>query len=481
MYWFLPLVVVLYFIIPRPGGSLLWRNLLLFIASIVFYALVEPLFVLVMLSQTILGWFFCLLIDRWRGKPAGRPIFIVSLVVVLSALLFFKYSDFFIQNLNLLLHSQFALLALALPLGISFYTFQILSYLIDLYNGKVSLQKNLLLFATYVTLFAQLIAGPIVRYSVVEEQLTSRAHSLDGFVRGFRRFTIGLGKKVLIANTLGQLVELARSEIHLGASGAGLPVGHLGEQSVLFALLFLVAFTLQIYFDFSGYSDMAIGLGLAFGFKFPENFNYPLISKNLTEFWRRWHMTMSYWFRDYVYIPLGGSRVSPPRHFINIFVVWMVTGFWHGAGWNFILWGLYMAVFLLVEKYLVGRLLGRLPGFVSHIYLLVLLMLSWILFESANLTEAQELLFALVGQGSAGLAGTASIYYLQSYLLVMVIAAIGCTPLPARAVVWIVDKSRRVGQCLMAVLESAYLGCLLIVVTAFLVDGSFNPFIYFRF
>ena len=470
LYWFLPLVVALYFIIPRPGGSLLWRNLLLFVASVVFYAWGEPLYVFIMLAQAFVGWLAGLLIDRWRGKPVAKTILIVSLAVELSSLLFFKYTDFFIGNLNTLFHSQLALLALALPLGISFYTFQILSYTIDLYRGKVSVQKNLLVFATYVTLFAQLIAGPIVRYSMVEEQLTKRKHSLAGFAEGIRRFTIGLGKKVLLANTLGQLVVLAKTAILQG-----------GEQSLLFAALFLIAFTLQIYFDFSGYSDMAIGLGLIFGFRFPENFNYPLISKSLTEFWRRWHMTMSYWFRDYVYIPLGGNRVSKPRHLLNILVVWMVTGFWHGAGWNFILWGLFMAVFLVLEKYLVKRLLERLPGFVSHIYLLLLIMLSWILFESSTLAQAQQLLFALVGLGTSGLAGTASLYYLQSFLPLIIVAGLGATPLPARAVAWFGEKTGQTGQRALTFLEPAFVAVVLIVCTAFLVDGSFNPFIYFRF
>jgi len=470
LYWFLPIVVALYFIIPRPGGSLLYRNLLLFVASVVFYAWGEPLYVLIMLAQAFVGWFSGILIDRWRGKPYVRTVFIISLLIELSSLLFFKYTDFFINNLNTLFHSQFTLLAIALPLGISFYTFQNLSYTIDLYRGKVKVQKNVLVFATYVALFPQLIAGPIVRYSMVEEQLTRRTHSLDLFVKGIRRFTVGLGKKVLIANTLGQLVALTETALHGG-----------GEQSVLFALLFMIAFTLQIYFDFSGYSDMAIGLGLLFGFRFPENFNYPLVSKSLTEFWRRWHMTMSFWFRDYVYISLGGNRVSPPRHLLNILVVWMATGFWHGAGWNFILWGLYMAVFLVLEKYFLSRWLGRLPGFISHIYLLVLMSISWVFFQSSNLVQAQELFFSLIGLGSGGLAGTASLYYLQSYLPLFIVAAIGSTPLPARALKWFAEKTGKTGQRALVVLEPLFVIAILIVVTAFLVDGSFNPFIYFRF
>jgi len=462
--------VALYFIIPRPGGSLLWRNLLLFLASIFFYAWGEPLYVFIMLAQAVVGWMAGLLIDRWRDKPYIRAVFVISLLLELSFLLFFKYSDFFITNLNSLIHSQFALLALALPLGISFYTFQILSYLIDLYRGKVQVQKNLLVFATYVTLFAQLVAGPIVRYAMIEEQLTKRTHSLAVFVKGIRRFTIGLGKKVLLANTFGQLTVLAKAEVLTG-----------GEQSILFVILFLIGFSLQVYFDFSGYSDMAIGLGLMFGFNFPENFNYPYVSKSITEFWRRWHMTMSYWFRDYVYIALGGNRVSKPRHLLNILIVWMATGFWHGAGWNFIFWGLYMALFLILEKYLLSRLLERLPGFISHIYLLVVVMLSWILFESSDLGQIQVLFTTLIGLGTAGLSGIGSLYYLQSYLPLIVIGAIGSTLLPVRALAWFEKKTGQAGQRALMVLEPLFVLTILIVVTAFLVDGSFNPFIYFRF
>ena len=486
LYWFLPLVIALYFIIPRPGGSLLWRNLLLFFASIVFYAWGEPIYVLIMLAQTLVGWASGLLIDRWRGKKASRTLLIITVIVELSSLLFFKYTDFFIENLNSLFHSQFMLLAFALPLGISFYTFQILSYSIDLYRGKVKVQKNPLVFATYVTLFAQLIAGPIVRYSMIEEQLSHRTHSLVGFSEGVRRFVIGLGKKVIIANSFGQLVELSLGQIRTGA-GIGIadsiPVDGavLGEQSFLLALLFLIAFTIQVYFDFSGYSDMAIGLGRMFGFTFPENFNYPLISRSITEFWRRWHMTMSYWFRDYVYIPLGGNRVSPPRHFFNIFVVWMLTGFWHGAAWNFMLWGLYMAVFLVLEKYLLKRFIERAPRFISHIYLLVIILFSWILFESPDLSTAQAVLSALFGLGSGGFASATSMYYLQSFAVLMVIAAVGATPLPARLVSLVAEKGRDAGRRALTVLEPLFIGVLLLIITAFLVDGSFNPFIYFRF
>jgi alginate O-acetyltransferase complex protein AlgI len=500
LYWFLPLVLLLYFLTPRPKGSLLLRNLLLFVASIVFYAWGEPIYVLIMLGQAIVGWASGLLIGRMQqqggrasvakadeadaadaspngGKPAPeksgrgrvRAVLVVTVLIELSGLLFFKYTDFFLQNLNTLFNSQLRLLAIALPLGISFYTFQILSYTVDLYRGKVKVQRNPLYFATYVTLFPQLIAGPIVRYADIEEQLAQRTHSIDKFTRGIRRFTVGLGKKVLIANTLGQLVGHAQDAIQ----GS--------EQSVLFAILFLVAFTLQIYFDFSGYSDMAIGLGLMFGFTFLENFNYPLTARSITDFWRRWHMSMSYWFRDYVYISLGGNRVRPFRHILNILIVWMATGFWHGAGWNFILWGLYMAVFLLAEKYLFARLLKAAPAAVGHVYLLIIIALSWILFESESLGAALATFAALIGQGDGGIAGIASLYYLRDFAVPIVIAAIGSTRLPMLLAAKLRASKARPARVAMTICEPAFVIVTLVLVTAFLVDGSFNPFIYFRF
>ncbi|MDR0514038.1 MAG: hypothetical protein LBG81_02590 [Coriobacteriaceae bacterium] len=527
LYWFLPVTVGLYYLVPRPGGSLLWRNLLLFLASVVFYAWGEPLYILVMLAQAAIGWASGLIIGQVpRRVPAGLPgggdrsalaakqgaqdealapqraapsttasrtplvrfVFVAAVVLELSSLLFFKYTDFFLANLGALFNSELRLLALALPLGISFYTFQILSYTIDLYRGKVSVQRNPLYFATYVTFFPQLIAGPIVRYADIERQLTQRVHSFEGFVGGIRRFCIGLGKKVIIANTLGQLVALAQGSIAAGAAGGYAGTSHVAaasaavvpEQSMLFAALFLVAFSLQIYFDFSGYSDMAIGLGLMFGFRFPENFRYPFTAASVTDFWRRWHISMSTWFRDYVYIPLGGNRVSPPRHLLNILAVWMVTGFWHGAGWNFILWGLYMAAFLLAEKFLLARVLERVPSLIRHVYLLIVVALSWILFESPDLASASATFEALIGWGTGGVSGAASLYYLRDFAAPLAIGAIGCTPLPALAIKKLTETGGHAARAL-TVLEPLFLAAILIVVTAFLVDGSFNPFIYFRF
>jgi alginate O-acetyltransferase complex protein AlgI len=394
--------------------------------------------------------------------------------------MFFKYTDFFIGNVNVLFGTSVAALKLALPIGISFYTFQILSYDIDLYRGNAKVQRNFLTFATYVALFPQLIAGPIVRYTHVEQTLEQRRQTIDDFSGGARRFVIGLGKKVLLANVLGELIDIYKTG---------------DENSVLFAWLYIIAYAFHIYFDFSGYSDMAIGLGRIFGFRFHENFNYPYISKSVTEFWRRWHISLSSWFRDYVYIPLGGNRVKPVRHIFNIVFVWFLTGFWHGAGWNFILWGLFFAAMLLIEKYGFSRLGDRLNGrqettradfvrsvlirIVRHIYVMLCVLLSWTLFDAGTMAEAWTRIGALFGVGTDSLTDVESLYYLRSYLVVLIVAAIGSTPLPATFVKKLLESRR--GGAAMTVIEPVFIALLLIVCTAYLVDGSFNPFIYFRF
>jgi len=460
LYYFLPIVLVLYFLTPTPKGSLRLRNLVLFLASLVFYAWGEPIYVLLMVGQCISAWAFSLLIDKFRGRPASRTAMIASVVVSLSALLFFKYADFFVQNVSGLFRLEIGILGLALPIGISFYTFQILSYTIDLYRGKIQVQRSLLNFSTYVAMFPQLIAGPIVRYADVAQGLSVREHTLGRFALGARRFTLGLGKKVLIANVLGELVSIYKQS---------------GENSLLFVWLYVVAYTLHIYFDFSGYSDMAIGLGHMLGFKFPENFNYPYIAKSITDFWRRWHMSLSSWFRDYIYIPLGGNRVTVPRHIFNILVVWMLTGFWHGADWNFIFWGLYFAIFLIVEKFFLSRLLDRLPNFFNHVYVLLLVSVSWVFFDSSSFAEIGSALTRMFGFNVDSFAGVESLYYLRSYLVPLVLGAIGCTPLPKLL------AGKLSGKKAYTALEPRTVGVLLIVITAYLVDGSFNPFIYFRF
>ncbi|MDR2615597.1 MAG: MBOAT family protein [Oscillospiraceae bacterium] len=474
LYYFLPIVIALYFIAPMARGRAdgadhiarrsdpKYRNLVLLAASLVFYGWGEPRYLILMAFQVFSGWFFGLGIERFRGKRASKAALVAALVVGLGGLGYFKYTDFFIANVNTLFGSSFPLPRIALPIGISFYTFQILSYDIDLYRGRTELQRSPLTFAAYVTLFPQLIAGPIVRYADVARELGSREHSIERFARGARRFVLGLGKKVLIANVLGELTDICRAS---------------GEKSVLMAWLYIVSYAFHLYFDFSGYSDMAIGLGRIFGFEFMENFNYPYISKSVTEFWRRWHISLSSWFRDYVYIPLGGNRVGPARHIFNILVVWFLTGFWHGAGWSFIAWGGYFAALLLIEKFLLGRLLEKMPSFVSHIYLIVLILFGWTLFDAPDIPEALHRVGLMFGAGSGGIAGGDSLYYLRSYALPLALALVGSTPLPSKAAAAIERRAAKI----MTVMEPLTVAALLAVITAYLVDGSFNPFIYFRF
>lgn len=457
LYWFLPALLVIYFIVPKG-----WKNAVLLAASLLFYAWGEPIYVLLMIGTTLLGWLFGLAIEKFRGRWQSKAALIASVVVGIGALMVFKYSDFFISTINSIAGSSISALGLALPIGISFYTFQILSYTIDLYRQKAEVQKSIVKFATYVTLFPQLIAGPIVRYTDIAKQLDSRRHSWEGFASGATRFVLGLSKKVLLANTLGELVSIYRNS---------------GEQSVVFAWLYIIAYSLHIYFDFSGYSDMAIGLGRIFGFEFVENFNYPYISKSITEFWRRWHISLGSWFRDYVYIPLGGNRVSAPRHVFNILAVWLLTGFWHGAGWTFIAWGLYFAVWLLAEKFFLAKWLDKLPRFVSHIYTAIVLAFGWVLFDAASIGSAVATVGQMFGSG-VGFANTETLYYLRSYAVPLILGIIGCTPLP-KYLVRKLSGGKAAG--VMTVVEPVVICALLAVVTAYLVDGSFNPFIYFRF
>ena len=376
---------------------------------------------------------------------------------------YFKYADFFIRNVNAVTGCSISLLNITLPIGISFYTFQILSYTVDVYRQDVKAQRNLIDLATYVALFPQLIAGPIVRYSDIAEQLKGRIHTMGKTAQGIRRFILGLGKKILIANLLGELCSIFRAS---------------DDKSVLFFWLYAVAYTLHVYFDFSGYSDMAIGLGKLFGFDFLENFNYPFISKSITEFWRRWHMSLGTWFRDYVYIPLGGSRVSLPRHLVNIFLVWMLTGFWHGAAWNFVIWGLYFALLLILEKIWLLEILKK-SHVLNRIYVLTAAVISFVIFDATDMSQAFSYLKAMFGTGGYPLTSAASSYYFRSYFVVLMIALLGATPIPKsfcrRIQQW------KTGTAVMLFAEPLALSALLLICTAFLVDGSFNPFLYFRF
>ncbi len=454
LYWFLPAVILVYFIVPKGG-----RNFVLLFFSLLFYFYGEPKYLFLMVGSTLSAFLFGLWIDKSRKKMLP---FILSIALSLSLLLFFKYSDFFIANVNGIFGSDISLLRLALPIGISFYTFQQISYTIDLYRGDAKVQRNFIDFATYITLFPQLIAGPIVRYTVIEGQLKSRTVSLEKISDGIFRFTLGLGKKVLIANVLGEITEKLSS-------------AH--QVSVLFLWIGAIAYTLHIYFDFSGYSDMAIGLGKIFGFDFPENFNYPFISKSISEFWRRWHISLGSWFRDYVYIPLGGSRVNTLKWLRNILIVWFLTGFWHGAAWNFILWGLYFALFLLVEKLFLGKILQRVPSFFSHLYVIFFILISFVLFNSPTIADFGSSLSGMFG--GAALVSPEAIYCLKSYGLILAVSILGSTPLPKKLIGAV--SQRRGGQAVLSVLKPIFTAAVLIIVTAFLIDGSFNPFLYFRF
>ena len=374
-----------------------------------------------------------------------------------------KYADFFIRSFNAVTGLSVPLLRVALPIGISFYTFQILSYVVDVHRGTVAAQRNLIDLGTYIAMFPQLIAGPIVRYADIEPQLKERRSTPAMIAAGAQRFVLGLGKKVLIANVLYQLITVYKATT---------------QPSVLYSWMYAAAYMLHIYFDFSGYSDMAIGLGKIFGFTFAENFNYPYISRSVTEFWRRWHMSLGSWFRDYVYIPMGGNRVAPARRYLNILVVWMLTGLWHGADWNFVLWGLFFAVFLILEKGFLLKPLQRLPV-LSHLYTLLLVAVSFVIFDSAGLSEAAAHLGRMFGAGGVPLATGEALYYLGSYAVTFIIAVIGATPYPTR---WMnrLSEGPKTGRVL-AVAAPVALMALLAVVTAYLVDGSFNPFLYFRF
>lgn len=451
LYYFLPAVLAVYFLTPRKG-----KNAVLLLASLIFYGWGE-LRLLPLMAFTILLCYVCGLgIERSRKRK--KRWLLASIVISVGLLGVFKYADFFIGSLNTVTGLKIPLLHLALPVGISFYTFQCLSYTIDVYRGSVPAQKNLINFGAYVALFPQLIAGPIVRYADIARELEHREHSWENAAVGLRRFLVGLGKKVILADNFALLIRLFRQS---------------GEKSVLFYWMYAVAFTLNIYFDFSGYSDMAIGLGRVLGFHFVENFNYPYLSGSVTEFWRRWHISLGSWFRDYVYIPMGGSRVSRWRWVLNILTVWMLTGLWHGAAWNFVLWGLLFAALLLAEKWI--PVLQRLPGVLRHGYVLLAVVLSFVLFNADSLAQAGQDFAGLFGFGSLSLTSAETLYYLKSYAVLFVLGILGSTPV-------VRDAARRIdGTKAGVVLEAAAMLALLIVCTAYLVDGSFSPFLYFRF
>lgn len=458
LFYFLPIVFILYFAVPKK-----LKNTVLLLSSLFFYGWGEPKFLIFMLISITQGYVFGLLIEKYHGMKRSKVFLVASVLLSLGILGYYKYADFFIENFNALTGMSVPLLRIALPIGISFYTFQILSYAVDVYRKDTKAQRNFINLAAYIAMFPQLIAGPIVRYSDIALQLENRTHSIEKAALGVRRFVIGLSKKILLANLLGEVVSVYKAS---------------SDQSVLFCWIYAVSYILHVYFDFSGYSDMAIGLGKIFGFDFLENFNYPYISASITEFWRRWHMSLGSWFRDYLYIPMGGNRVSKPRFFFNILVVWMATGFWHGAAWTFILWGLYFAIILIIEKVFLLKFLKK-TYVLKHIYVLLLVTMSFVLFDAATPMEAIARIGAMFGAGGLPLVSAEAIYYLKSFALVLIIGAIGATPLPSRLFSTI--SKRKTGAATLSVLEPLVLTALLIVCTAFLIDGSFNPFLYFRF
>ena len=452
LYYFLPAVLVVYFAVPRG-----LKNGVLLLASLVFYGWGEPKYVLLMAAAILAFYLYGLAIGRIKSRRGQKGWLTAAVVTGILLLTVFKYADFFIGSFAAVTGLSLPLLNLALPIGISFYTFQCMSYVVDVYRGDARPQKNLIHFGAYVALFPQLIAGPIVRYVDIARELEARTTTWENVLAGARRFLIGLSKKILLANQLGLLTEIFRDS---------------AEKSVLFCWMYALAFALHIYFDFSGYSDMAIGLGRIFGFHFQENFNYPYLSKSVAEFWRRWHMSLGTWFRDYVYIPLGGSRVSRLRWVFNILTVWMLTGLWHGASWNFVVWGLLFAALLLIEKSVPA--LQKLPGALRHGYVLFCVVISFVIFNAADLAQAGQDLAGMFGLGGLPLATTETLYYLRSYAVIFLLGFVGATPLPKALAARLPDK-------LAAVLEPAALTGLLLVCTAYLVDGSFNPFLYFRF
>lgn len=462
LFRFLPIFLICYYLAP---GRM--KNFILFLGSLFFYAWGEPIYVLLMLFSTVSDYVHGLLIEHFRGRTVAKLFLCSSVIVNLFVLGFFKYADFLITSINAVSGASIPLFALPLPIGISFYTFQTMSYSIDVYRGEVRAQKNLLDFGVFVTMFPQLIAGPIVKYRDVESRLHSRKVTVEAISSGMKRFCIGLAKKVLLANNIGLLwTEVSAMNFH--------------ELSVLTAWLGVVAFAFQIYFDFSGYSDMAIGLGKMLGFHFPENFNYPYVSASVTEFWRRWHISLGSWFREYVYIPLGGNRKGLPRQMFNIFVVWMLTGIWHGAGWNFLLWGIWFAFFLIMEKWFLGSILKLVPRAVGVLYTGVSVLVSWVFFALESPGQIQWYLRAMAGN-TGRLWDGMGLYLGREYAVLFVIAAVGATPLFGTLAHRLSRARTGFGIALYRVGEKIIPATFLILSIAGIVDASYNPFLYFRF
>ena len=436
-----------------------FKNAVLLLSSLVFYFYGEQLYVFLMIFETAISYVFGILIHKSRGRGMSRFFLVTSVFFGVGALVIFKYSDFFIESVNGAAGTSLGALGLALPLGISFYTFQTISYDVDVYRGDVLPERNFLSFATYVTMFPQLVAGPIVRYTNVENTLQKRAHSVEKFADGAFRFTVGLAKKVILADRLYELCEaFTWSE----------------NKSVAFCWIYAAAFSLYVYFDFSGYSDMAIGLGKIFGFDFPENFDHPFISKSAGEFWRRWHISLGAWFRDYVYVPMGGNRVSRRRWVFNIAVVWLLTGLWHGAAWNFVLWGLCFGVFIVLERLVFPRVMKKLPAAVLHLYLIVVVCVGFVIFGAESLSAAAKTVGSMFGAGGLPLWSGETTYYLSSYAVVLAAAVICSAPMPMAVKKLVTARG-------FAFFKPAFAAAVVVISTSYFADSSFSPFLYFRF
>ena len=459
LYYFLPITLILYFVSKDK-----YKNIILLLASLFFYFYGEPKYTVLMLISAFSAYIHGILIEKFREKGYSKLFLVSGLVVSLGILIVFKYMDFIIKNINYISNSNIKLLRLVLPIGISFYTFQGLSYIVDVYKKDAKVCRSFVDFATYVCLFPQLIAGPIVRYTTIEDELKNRTHSFDKFAYGVNRFVVGLAKKVILANNLGMLVDIMTKS---------------NEKSVLSYWMVAIFFSLQIYYDFSGYSDMAIGLGRMFGFDFLENFNYPFISKSIKEFWRRWHISLSTFFRDYVYIPLGGNRVSRGRWIFNLLIVWSLTGLWHGDSWNFILWGLYFAILLIIENLFLQNILSKLPALIQHIYAKFFIIISFVIFNNENIKDLWSSLYNMFNFRGLDLYNDFSTCYLKSYTVLLIVSVIGATPI-LKNIIQKINKNVT-GQKVISIINPILNIVLLVVVTAYLIDGSFNPFLYFRF
>ena len=465
LFRFLPIVLILYFIAPRK-----LKNAVLFFSSLVFYAWGEPVYVVLMLFSTIVDYTHGMWVDNFRNKGEdGKAKLVVasSMVINLALLGFFKYSDFLIGSVNSVCGTNIPLLNLALPIGISFYTFQTMSYTVDVYRREAKVQKNIISFGAYVALFPQLIAGPIVRYQTIAEELCERKETVTGFSYGINRFMIGLGKKVLLANNIGMLWDTIK-------------VMSTAEMSVASSWLGVLAFAFQIYFDFSGYSDMAIGLGSMFGFNFPENFNYPYVSKSVSEFWRRWHITLGTWFREYLYIPLGGNRCTLARQICNLAVVWLATGIWHGASWNFVLWGVYYGIFIIIEKVFLLKKLQKLPAAIQHIYTLIVVAFGWVIFAFDSLGDGLSYIKMMTGFGGVDFVNQDFFYLLLTNIVWIVIMILGSTRLPKRYAYKLIEAVKT-KQWAVTALHTVFYVVVFMVALAYLVDATYNPFLYFRF